>query len=1228
MNKGIKTSLLAIITVLAIVLLMPASMAYDHDQTYDANSTFFVVEDVRSPDSNDRTVEVWINTSVGVTNGLVKFCYDSACADVTSATINTADWDSTVGVTLLTGETWLSFSEASGSGNSGTTQIAELTIHCNGSSSCCGTVLGWMAGGSNLNYVNGAGIPQGPIPGVNWANGTYLCGNPLIVEKTVYDSDAGTWVDEIPSAQIDDELRFRINVTSGPCCDHTDLVVTDTLPTFLTFNDSEIPFVHNHTDDNVYYWNFSALNKDEMVTIEFNATVNAYGVADNEAAATATCTDLGLENSAGDMARITAAPAYDAIMYLNPQVSGAPYCNTTDVEVWVNSSVGFQSGQILLNYSDGCAEVVDWTQNIVVFPHEMWDTSVDGTEWIQFSRNDEITGDYLIGTLTIHCNSTDPCLTILDIVNAISEPHGALYSTVFDGDTVEIKTDSIDGNFTCGTADLIVDDIVVNRPAYGDYERPFGPTDHPGAKKEINTLHAEVTNDGNSDIVGLFDVCFYIDGVLFSVETVDGLAAGASIWVDCSKDWTTFAGIDYVLNVTADCTDAVAESNETNNALEESVRSVVHGLKGGNWQDGRSIANNITTEQGNVNLRYSAGNSTYWGAGDHVNWTTYAVEWDDTNISIPNAATIKHARLYVYYTFGRITGDYYAGVNPEFELDFNDGNIYTMADAVSYTDIKGTDWSSFYNFPGGMLAYDVTDDFDETENLAIINNLREPSTEEVSMNGMVLIVIYEHENEPERIIYVNEGFDKLAARTVYGTNSTEATAYGVFNLNLPPDENLGTFAHAWLVSIAADASQVQGAHAVAFNGEKWTGEEGSPILEPLAAGLYLDKRDVRTLLEEGDNIVEYQSVMTDWGSNSNYGDYFDACNAFLILEKGKKKVISVEPEYTLTLPQSQFDIDIKVDPYTAILNGVMVDVYSASYELHYDTSVLRAATVNKGPFLSQDGATTQVVYHEIDEANGIIRYAETIVGSGTPGVHNAGILSTIHFSAIGSPGAISNLNITDVVFVDSEKVENTWYEVHDGWVELFDNNPPVSIPTSKFWVNNVATKYNCYADLCACQSYDPDNSTGFDEGDEIVYTRWAFGDGEYGTSEGAFDENCQKLHKYTSWNWVGGEDGSYEPFLASLTVTDDGDPDLSGTTYFDVVVYIAGDANGDGIVNVIDAAYVGKHWEEDALEDPEVECCHYWAVEQADKADLNNDQWVNLFDMAIVGANWDHIAWV
>jgi len=98
------------------------------------------------------------------------------------------------------------------------------------------------------------------------------------------------------------------------------------------------------------------------------------------------------------------------------------------------------------------------------------------------------------------------------------------------------------------------------------------------------------------------------------------------------------------------------------------------------------------------------------------------------------------------------------------------------------------------------------------------------------------------------------------------------------------------------------------------------------------------------------------------------------------------------------------------------------------------------------------------------------------------------------------------------------------------------------------------------------------------------------------------------------------------PFNATLTVTDDGCPELSNSTEFLVMVYIAGDANGDGKVNILDAVLVGKHWR--AACNESVPCCGYlWDDEHADEADLNNDCKINILDAVIIGANWRHTAW-
>ena len=53
-----------------------------------------------------------------------------------------------------------------------------------------------------------------------------------------------------------------------------------------------------------------------------------------------------------------------------------------------------------------------------------------------------------------------------------------------------------------------------------------------------------------------------------------------------------------------------------------------------------------------------------------------------------------------------------------------------------------------------------------------------------------------------------------------------------------------------------------------------------------------------------------------------------------------------------------------------------------------------------------------------------------------------------------------------------------------------------------------------------------------------------------------------------------------------------------------------GDANGDGVSNILDASLVGLHWN-----------AKYGSFLYDDGADLNNDDWVNILDVAIVGLN-------
>jgi len=335
--------------------------------------------------------------------------------------------------------------------------------------------------------------------------------------------------------------------------------------------------------------------------------------------------------------------------------------------------------------------------------------------------------------------------------------------------------------------------------------------------------------------------------------------------------------------------------------------------------------------------------------------------------------------------------------------------------------------------------------------------------------------------------------------------------------------------------------------------------------------------------------------------------------AFLKVTKKKGVIIKAVPKPVIIPPQHQFDIGIQIDPLGN-------EVYGVEYYLKYNTSVVRAESQVKEPFLG-NAIDTIVVVNEIDRTNGLVSYAET--RRGTTGVTDIGISSVIQFTAIGEAGTNTPLNIIDgsviIVDVGNTKLE---YEVHDGVVHISKNTPPTASGGSKHRINNVQKKFECLAELYS-------NSTANDAGQEIVYIRWAFGDGEYGTSEGITGTCPSKKHSYTSWNWVpfGDPNGHYEPFNVSLTVTDNGDPQLEDEVKFNVTVYMAGDANGDGRVNIMDAALVGLNWGEEAA-DPAITCGYVWGTDKdADAADLNNDCKVDILDAVIVGTLWGHTAW-
>jgi len=172
-------------------------------------------------------------------------------------------------------------------------------------------------------------------------------------------------------------------------------------------------------------------------------TTAAVGTAPGAHCLSVNATDTAGNSNTTECIELTVVPVSppENAVYLNPHQSGARYSMTAEVEIWVNAT-NFQSGQINLTYDPDCADVTNCVLNTATFPVSGWESSADGREWITFMALSSLTGEYMIGTLTVHCVCEDECTTALDFVDP-----GAL----FDSSGREISASWIDGTFECIT---------------------------------------------------------------------------------------------------------------------------------------------------------------------------------------------------------------------------------------------------------------------------------------------------------------------------------------------------------------------------------------------------------------------------------------------------------------------------------------------------------------------------------------------------------------------------------------------------------------------------------------------------------------------------------------------------------------------------------------------------------------------------------------------------------
>ncbi len=280
-----------------------------------------------------------------------------------------------------------------------------------------------------------------------------------------------------------------------------------------------------------------------------------------------------------------------------------------------------------------------------------------------------------------------------------------------------------------------------------------------------NTISATITNAGTEDATG-FDVTFLVDGNGTTVNVPEGLAAGNSTVVSVADSADRRVGDSVPITVTVDAENAIAESDETNNQYTYEAAVIYNGYAGWRWGDGPDITTKRIYElKGDV--LHSFGDSDYTG----IDTTGSTITWTETDLPIPEGATVKEARLYVPYTWDK--QNWYAPDNVT--MTFNGA---TIPYETHYGESKN--WGT-YPEPFGLMIYNVTDQFDPAGNNAFMNTTgRSPYYGYLPIRGMNLVVVYEDTNSTEKLIYLNDGFDMLFASSIYYTTPETATAYAPF----------------------------------------------------------------------------------------------------------------------------------------------------------------------------------------------------------------------------------------------------------------------------------------------------------------------------------------------------------------------------------------------------------------------------------------------------------------
>ncbi len=366
------------------------------DDRCSCNRVYFEPENSGTSYCNRTPVDIRVQAT-DFKAGQIKLTYDPSCADVVNwvpaPDFPLASWDSDTA-----GEEWITFSALAAM--RGDYKVGTLYIHCVSEADCM-TVLDFVVNGTGTSKLFDDG---GAELAAAWEDGTFSCTRGKCGDVAPYPG-CNNVIDMGDVALLHSYVGHpgQYSLCCEPCGDVAPVPQCNGV-----IDMGDVALLHSYVGHPGQY----------------NLCCEPSTAAEETAPVLAMQSDVSLV----------------------PAASSAPYTGTTQVQLRVNGT-NFKAGQIKLTYQSSCADVVDWVGNTTDFPLTSSDSTTAGQEWITFSAMSALTGDYLIGTLTIRCESQASCSTALDFVETGTGP-----CKLFDDWGAEIAATWHDGTFSCGEA--------------------------------------------------------------------------------------------------------------------------------------------------------------------------------------------------------------------------------------------------------------------------------------------------------------------------------------------------------------------------------------------------------------------------------------------------------------------------------------------------------------------------------------------------------------------------------------------------------------------------------------------------------------------------------------------------------------------------------------------------------------------------------------------------------